>query len=320
MNRVSRIAALALLALILITSVGCSFIPQGIGGLFATKTPTATAIPIPPINITGCAFQSDCPDVVSLRSFYEGDLNPDSPVYVMFPFNIPVRVSLGWYALNQVALDENLKHLKFFFNIDGVPYEVNSMFKNGFYMDSDGSLTENPGLFMGVVLADWKVGIPHTIKYGYVIDSVINDGWESYDPQTVKYTIIAMPNIPPTVTSTATLTLTPLPTATPTPTVTLTLTPRPSRVPIINTPRPTSIPPTEPPSCNADSWIQITNSTGGQVTLNLNGPTSYTFYLSTGDTTLTVCPGSYSYSAYGCGGASNTGTINSGESHEFYCN
>jgi hypothetical protein len=46
---------------------------------------------------------------------------------------------------------------------------------------------------------------------------------------------------------------------------------------------------------------------------------SYNFYIGAGDNTITVCSDSYDYTAYGCGGASNTGAMSSGDSHEFYC-
>ena len=74
-----------------------------------------------------------------------------------------------------------------------------------------------------------------------------------------------------------------------------------------------------PSSCDSPSSIDISNTTGGTVTLYLSGPTNYTFYLGTGDTSISVCPGTYSYTAYGCGGASDSGSISTGEAHEFYC-
>jgi uncharacterized protein YraI len=82
-------------------------------------------------------------------------------------------------------------------------------------------------------------------------------------------------------------------------------------------PAPTSV--AQSSSCDASSSIVITNDTGGSVTLYLNGPASFSFNLGTGESTVSVCPGSYSYTAYGCGGASETGNMSNGESHRFYC-
>jgi uncharacterized protein YraI len=82
---------------------------------------------------------------------------------------------------------------------------------------------------------------------------------------------------------------------------------------------PVPTPVTQASSCDISSSIDITNDTGGTVTLYLSGPANYSFTLGTGDNTVSVCPGTYNYTAYGCGGASETGTMNASESHRFYC-
>lgn len=85
------------------------------------------------------------------------------------------------------------------------------------------------------------------------------------------------------------------------------------------TPPSTRIPVSPTQSCSTSEYLDITNDTGGTVTLYLSGPAKFTFYLSPGSNRLAVCPGTYSYTAYGCGGAMETGTLNSGESWTFYC-
>jgi hypothetical protein len=69
-----------------------------------------------------------------------------------------------------------------------------------------------------------------------------------------------------------------------------------------------------------NSTIEIDNTTGGPLTLILACPASFKLYLGTGVTVLNTCSGSYSYEAWGCGGAYDSGTIGSNEAHEFYCN
>ncbi|OGN74478.1 MAG: hypothetical protein A2X25_06220 [Chloroflexi bacterium GWB2_49_20] len=76
-------------------------------------------------------------------------------------------------------------------------------------------------------------------------------------------------------------------------------------------PTPTAKPYIQPTSAGCDGetvQVSILNNTGGAVSLTLRGPCSYTFYLPTGNSSITVLPGSYSYTAYGCGGATSTGT------------
>ena len=84
-------------------------------------------------------------------------------------------------------------------------------------------------------------------------------------------------------------------------------------------PPPTQIPATATPSCSLNGVLSTQNNTGGTVTLYLSGTTSFTFYLTTGAKSLSVCPGTSSYTAYGCGGATDKGTMISGESHTFFC-
>jgi len=92
-------------------------------------------------------------------------------------------------------------------------------------------------------------------------------------------------------------------------------------IPIVSypTPPPTKIPATVTPACSLNGILNLQNDTGATVTLYLSGPTNFTFYLSTGASSLSICPGTYSYTAYGCGGATDTGTMSSGESHTFFC-
>ena len=306
MNKAPRKSFLLLGVILILFMLSCNLIPQGIQAIFSsptptstntptptptrTSTPTFTPTPVPPILFYGCPFPSDCPEAERLASYTDAALQSNEPIYVEFPYNVPVRVNLGWYTLDQAHLDENMRHIEFFFKIDGVRYDDPSMFKYGIYYDEEGNPTDYPGYFFGVVLLDWNIGIQHTIEYGFVIDSSINDGWGDYDPQTVTFTIVAMPVRQPTATPTATF-----------------------------KPRPTAVPATPTSSCPVDSTIVIDNTTGGQVTLYLSGPASYVFYIPSGTMTLNVCSGGYSYTAYGCGGASDTGSIHSGEEHEFYC-
>ena len=131
------------------------------------------------------------------------------------------------------------------------------------------------------------------------VDGSWEVGWIKAEDLTysIDCTLVALAEIPSLPTST--------------PTLTPTNTPRPQPV---NTLPP---PPTAPPPCDLSS-IEIENDTDGPVSLILSGPYSYTFYLGTGTTSIAVCPGTYNYVAYGCG-SSASGTMSSGESHQFWC-
>ena len=82
---------------------------------------------------------------------------------------------------------------------------------------------------------------------------------------------------------------------------------------------PHAVPPTATPACELGTSIVIKNDTGGQVTMYFTGPAKYTFYIAPGTQTLNLCSGQYSYTAYGCGNASTSGTAGDGDEIEFWC-
>jgi hypothetical protein len=61
-----------------------------------------------------------------------------------------------------------------------------------------------------------------------------------------------------------------------------------------------------------EAKIKIKNETGATMVIYLTGPQYYTFYVATGTYSFKVQKGKYQYTAYGCGGASTTGTIRPG--------
>ena len=264
-----------------------------------TYAPTPTATPVPPLEITGCLTAQDCPDAVPVRSFFAAD---EAIKYGgMYPVTIPADTSLHfaqrWCAIDTMNLMNSLKDFEYIFLIDGVSY-VDLLNRGDTSMtDSQDPKITYPCVSVGGYLSGWKAGESHTITIGGRITAETSDGWDTYQPRedVIKY-VVGPVN------------------ATATPTRTRTPTPRPTY-----TPAP-YIPPT--PACGEKGHIVIDNATGGIITLYLNGPASYTFQLGDGRTTLEVCGGSYTFTAYGCGGASLSGTIGtSGDTyHKFSCN
>lgn len=321
MHRYKRLVLSGILVSVLVLGMSCSMVPRGIQNLFATKTstptntatstptptvtPTPTKTPLPPVSIRGCTFIEDCPADFNLYYMlgYIPVVNSTNSVTVSV--NDPAWVTVGWTAIDQTTLEENAQHIHWIFEIDRQDYFNPDWVGYGFSTDQDDSTITYPGIFMGATLTGWKVGESHQIRIGYSFDDYINNGWDGFPSgyeEVFTYNVRVVN--PPTATPTLTPTNTPLPTRT--------FTPKPF------IPKPPS--PTPMPVCSVDSSIEIDNTTGGIVTLKLSGPTKYRFDLATGVTTLNVCSGSYSYQAWGCGGATDSGTINSGEAHEFYCN
>jgi uncharacterized protein YraI len=74
-------------------------------------------------------------------------------------------------------------------------------------------------------------------------------------------------------------------------------------------------------SCTASSFIIIINASTGDLSVDLSGPDNYSVYLaSPGDsTTISVCPGTYTWSASGSACGPGTGKIDSGGTLRLTC-
>lgn len=285
----------------------CS-LPAPVARLFATETPTPT--PTPPVKLVPCPKSESCPGSVGVYDLVSVPLESG----VVYPVDVildeAVSFFAGWSAKDDSFLIENMAHMQHFIEIDGINYYNDAYMAFPLPYSFAGDSTVYSSMWQGVTISGWKLGEPHRVRIGFTFDEIITNGNTVYPAGTViEYIYQVNPIMRPTNTPTMTFT----PTLTPTPTPTATPTPRPTQV------KPTAVPYTSTPSCSENASIVINNTTGGRITLYLNGPEKYTFYLNTGYTTLKVCSGSYSYTAYGCGGANDTGTINSGEEHEFYC-
>lgn len=66
--------------------------------------------------------------------------------------------------------------------------------------------------------------------------------------------------------------------------------------------------------------IKVINDTGGTLSLSLSGPASYSFNFPPGNHTMQVLPGTYTYTAWGCGtSVSGTQKLSKGFEWSWYC-
>lgn len=199
MSKRSKIIPVFLLGVLLIFSVACNLLPDGLKSLGATETPTRTKRPTktatpeatatlliptstarPAISFTSCAFRTDeCPDAVSVLDYLEDGQSSADGVDVFIPADQKIHIVEGWYAIDQATLDENMSHIQFFFTIDGQDYFQEYMMEEGIYTDENG--VEYPGVWAGVVLDDWEIGESHRVEIGFTTDASINDGWGDYN-------------------------------------------------------------------------------------------------------------------------------------------
>ena len=74
-------------------------------------------------------------------------------------------------------------------------------------------------------------------------------------------------------------------------------------------------------SCTANDTIYITNASSQGLYVTLSGPATYSLLMAANsNTTLSVCAGSYTWTANGCGGTgTGSGSVNSGGSLDLNC-
>lgn len=75
-------------------------------------------------------------------------------------------------------------------------------------------------------------------------------------------------------------------------------------------------------SCQDHIPILVKNDTGGTLSLSLSGPATYNFSIPPGQQNIYVIPGTYNYTARGCGGAVESGMYDlskSGDGWEWWC-
>lgn len=306
----------ALISLCLLMAFLCACaLPAPIARIFASATPTSTstptstpsptATPVSPVTIAPCSTAEWCPGAIPVYDLIQGAVESGVTYTVEVPFDRAISFFTGWIAQDEATVLQNSSQMERFLEIDGQNY-----WNNGYLGQPQPYTYESePGkvysaIWQGVSLSGWQVGEEHTVRIGFLIHNLITDGFETYPAGTlVEYSYLIRPVF------IATDTATPSPTAT--------YTPIPTNTP---KPRPTSVPVTPTPACAATGSLFIINDTGGQVTLYLTGPAKYTFYIPAGTKTLSVCPGTYSYTGYGCGGASKNGTITTDtEEITFFC-
>ena len=297
-----RILTLLLLCLTTVLFTSCT-LPLSVAPVINSQTPTSpakptttstftsTATPLPPLTIAPCP--EDCSGAVMIDSLISGDMESGVEYIVDVPVDQPVRFALLWLMHDLEQLAENTQYLHFFFEIDGQNYWSDSFLDAPQTFFDESRQKEYALIWAGVQLSGWQIGQPHHVRIGFRNDEQSSSSGAAvtsffYDEE---YLYTLNPVVPPADTPT----------------------PRPTE------PRPTSPAVTPTTVCVVDSNININNNTGGKLRLNLSGPADYSFSLEPGGTSLSVCSGTYTYFAYGCGNATRMGKINSGDGAEFSC-
>ena len=193
MGRSKLILVFIILVLAVMSLTGCSAVQN----LFATPsststatptptatpttTPTPTSTPQPPILMVPCVFTTDCPDALTIEAITGSDAVAGVVSNVEIPVNQQVHLFVGWISSDEETLKQNLPHIQWFLTVDGQNYFQDAWVTRGQAQDMEDPTIYYPGYWIGAAFSGWRVGEPHFIRYGYILDAPINNGWEDYE-------------------------------------------------------------------------------------------------------------------------------------------
>ncbi|MBA4384501.1 MAG: hypothetical protein C0410_07175 [Anaerolinea sp.] len=160
-----------------------------------------------PLQISICFYEVDCPEAVTISSFFPDGIQRDTINEIRLPYDQTIKLSKGWVAKDQEHLDQNLQHIKWVFSIDDQDFFTEDLLVNGEMDDEDVAGAKNPGTWLAVTLSGWEIGEPHYIRYGFYFDEAVDDGWEVSDADFSSiYTLYVVPADIPTITPGPTIT------------------------------------------------------------------------------------------------------------------
>ena len=285
MHNSRRLFFLATLSLIAVFIIAC-VLPSPIATLFTTKTPTSTvtptitpsptATPMPPLTVEPCPHATPCYNAIGIYDLVPEDIQSGVEYNVDVPYDQAVSFHAGWLAQNDGIVVQNMKNMVNFMEIDGVNYFQGGFLGTPMKYSIENDPFEYFSIWEGVVLSGWQIGQPHRVRIGFTTTKQITDGVNVYPS---GYVVEYIYNVNPIF----------RPTDTPTPEPTLTPTPRPTNTYV---PKPTSIPVTPTSVCERSDSVNISNRTGGQLTIYLSGPFEYKFFVPNGTSPIYICPGS----------------------------
>ena len=206
----TRIAVSLLLVAVLLLSASCALIPQKIQDLadnftgnteptpryiVVTSTPQASSlVSQADLVIKPCLYNSDCPDAVDLDDMLGAQQRESYEVKL--PYNAQLKLSNGWVAIDEKTLEENLTHIKWIFEVDGVDYFEPEFIVKDTVTSIEDTSVENAGAWVGVTIEGFALDQPATLVVGHTFTEAVNDGWDDYPAgytSTITYYFLPQP-------------------------------------------------------------------------------------------------------------------------------
>jgi hypothetical protein len=147
-----------------------------------TAIPTSTAMPLPPVTISGCTSTDDCPDVVWITDLFTQDETQEynKEYGVAISQDKKVGFFSGWCAVDRKTLDENLTDMEFVFTIDGES-RFDDLKKEYYEQQSDTDSTKQMSCYgIGGTVSGWQTGHTYRVEIGQIFKKQVFDGWDTF--------------------------------------------------------------------------------------------------------------------------------------------
>jgi len=166
-----------------------------------TQTPKPTSTPIPnPVYLSASDTKAlrDSDEWITFHGLAssqhtDAEINTywDNNDWIPVTLNEskPVGESFGWCATTTEILNDNLKHITIFFEIDDSPVPEENI--ASIYSTADDGWK---CVFKAFAISKWKAG-EYRLAYGLIVNQAINDGGYDYDPGygSNNYILITVP-------------------------------------------------------------------------------------------------------------------------------
>lgn len=135
-------------------------------------------------ELAGCSSAIKCPDAARPYTLFNEGVDIGDGMYHEADISSSASILFlkGWCTNGQSLLHQNLEHIKFVFNIDGISY---TDYLEGQYHSQpnvDNANEIDYCYLEGAVIQDWKPG-SYDIQFGFATDTEIYDGWDTFPAQ-----------------------------------------------------------------------------------------------------------------------------------------
>lgn len=135
-------------------------------------------------EIAGCSSAIKCPDAARPYTLFGEGVDIGDGAYHAAEIEPSSELLFikGWCTNDQALLHQNLEHIEFVFNINGISYTDYLESQYRAQPNVDNAEETDYCYLEGAVIQDWSSG-SYEIEFGFRSDTEIYDGWDTFPAQ-----------------------------------------------------------------------------------------------------------------------------------------